>query len=79
MKNGKKPTEVKLPKAAIAKAQGLLQQSKMAAMALNTFLEGCKAGLGLEGDYNLNTVSWVFVEMEKKPETKKPKVESGGA
>lgn len=29
------------------------------------FVEGCKEGLGLDGDYNLDTAQWQFSPIEK--------------
>lgn len=61
-----KMNKVKLSSEAIAQAQGLIMSKSLADIALQKFLEGCKAGLGLNGDYNLDTRAWTFVKMPKK-------------
>ena len=58
--------KVVLPDEAIAQVKGLMANKAMADMSLYKFLEGCKAGLGLNGDWNLDTRTWTFIKMPKK-------------
>ena len=58
--------KIKLPNEAIAQAQGLMMTKNLADMALQKFLEGCKSGLGLNGNWNLDTKTWTFIKMPKK-------------
>ena len=59
---------VVMPDEARAKAQILATTKTMADIQLQSFLEGCMAGLGLEGDWNLDTNTWTFTQMPEKPQ-----------
>ncbi len=58
--------KIKLPNEAIVQVQSLLMSKNQADIALQKFLEGCKAGLGISGNYNLDTKTWTFIQMPKK-------------
>ena len=58
--------KVKLPNEAITQAQGLMMGKNLADVSLQKFLEGCKSGLGINGDWNLDTRTWTFIKMPKK-------------
>ena len=45
-------------------AKSLLLAAQTANDRFRTYLEGCKDGLGLEGDWNLNTQTWEFTKVE---------------
>jgi len=64
-------TECKLPVSAINKATQLFSQMKIAEQQLHAFLDGCKEGMGLDGDWNLDIATWTFTKLEN--ESTKPK------
>mgnify|MGYP001578875846 CR=1 FL=1 len=59
--------EKKMPKDAVSKAQQLLVNKTIADIALQKYLEGVKDGMGLEGDWNLDSNQWVFTPMKEIP------------
>lgn len=58
--------EVKLPDEAIRQAQRLLADRNLIDISLQKFLEGCKIGLGLNGNWNLDTKTWTFTKLKKE-------------
>mgnify|MGYP001598736762 CR=1 FL=1 len=58
--------EVQLPQSAKEKAIALFNQTRVAQLQFQSFLDGCKEGLGLEGNWNLDTNTWTFILVEKK-------------
>ena len=59
---------MKIPKDMIEGIQGKLMAVQMTQRELSSYVEGCLQGLGLKGEWNLNTVTWSF---EKAKEMKK--------
>ena len=53
-------------------AQKLLAEAFNADARFRMYVQGCMDGLGLEGDWNLDTNAWTFTEM---PKTEMPKSE----
>ncbi len=62
---------VKMPDEAKIKAQTLATAKSIADIRLQSFLEGCMSGLGLKGDWNLDTNTWTFTQMPKPQEGEK--------
>lgn len=59
-------TEVAIPKVAKNKLLSLLADKLSVEQRLNSYAEGLKDGLGLEGDYNLNTRKMVFEPVKRE-------------
>ena len=53
-----------MPESMKAKALNLFNQKQIAELRLQTFLEGCMEGLGLQGNWNLDLATWTFKEMQ---------------
>ncbi len=66
-------TETKLNENQIAKARAKLQVVRLAQQDLETYLQGCMDGLGLNGEHQLDMQTWVFtpVKKEEPPQEKK--------
>jgi len=62
----KKDKNVKMSESMKAKAQSLMAESAMASTRLQMYIGGCKDGLGLEGDWNIDTQTWEFSPVPKK-------------
>jgi len=61
---------VKMPNSAKTKAQAWAMAKTLADTRLQSFLEGCMEGLGLEGDWDLDTNTWTFTQIPNKPKEK---------
>lgn len=61
---------VPMTPAMIAKAQMKLLLAQTAQKEFLAYIEGCMTGMGLDGDYNLDTQKWVFVPRPKSEEVK---------
>jgi len=55
-----------VPDSARVAIQALMSDARQAQERLNMYVQGCKEGMGLEGDYNLNTSTWEFEPMSKE-------------
>lgn len=55
-----------IPESAKDKLVMLYNQLGQAQKAFGTYAEGVKDGLGLDGDYNLDTKNWTFVQVDKE-------------
>lgn len=64
----KKLKSVKMSDNMRVKAEALATAKSLADLQLRAFLEGCMAGLDLQGDWNLDTSTWTFIQMPKKPQ-----------
>uniref|UniRef100_A0A6M3XKM5 Uncharacterized protein n=1 Tax=viral metagenome TaxID=1070528 RepID=A0A6M3XKM5_9ZZZZ len=49
-------------------AQSKWMAAQLAQKEFQTFMAGMMAGLGLDGDWNLNTDTWTFEPIEKPKE-----------
>ena len=61
----KKLKEVPMPVSMAAKAQNMINSKSLMEAQIQGFFEGCMEGLGLEGDWNLDTKTWVFKQVPK--------------
>lgn len=59
--------EINIPNKARVQIQGLLMQKAEIESALKMYTQGFMDAKGLQGDCNLDTTRWVFVERVKEP------------
>ena len=57
---------VKMPQEMRGKANNLWVQKGMLEIKFQSYIEGCKDGLGLNGDWNLDLGTWTFNPVPKK-------------
>lgn len=68
--------EVKFPPQALLKAQQLFQQKAIADMQFQIYVQGVFDSLGLDGNWNLDTNTWIISQLSEKPkEPDIPKLE----
>ena len=61
-----KANAVEMPSDMRAKAQGLLSSVQSQQLSFQSYIQGCMDGMGLNGDWNLDTATWAFKKINKK-------------
>ena len=71
MRDKTNKTRVEVPEKARAKMLVLWSQKQIADLRLESFVQGCFETLQLEGDWDLDTQTWVFNLRPTPKETEK--------